>query len=128
MKKRIYELEANECKWPLDFNEDGEQLFCCRVAPDGLPYCPAHGRMSTASGADPSPMNPWGEPEFPRQRRDYLDAQFDRRVEHEPDLVELLGQDAGERRFVDGLSDRLRQIAEEKKERVGVNEFMRLSK
>lgn len=93
MKKRIYELDANDCHWPLDVNEDGERLFCCRVAPDGLPYCPPHGRMSTASGADPSPMNPWGEPEIPRQRRDYLDqnaaAWRREQNERELDLVEI---------------------------------------
>lgn len=120
MKKRVYELESNDCRWPLGHNADGEQLFCCRVAPDGLPYCPPHGRMSTASGNAPSPMNPWGEPEIAHAHRGYLDqsaASFRREQgERELDLVELLEKTNGDRR-IEGHTQHAREAHDAVKQR-----------
>lgn len=94
--KTIMGLEADDCRWPLGRNEDGDQLFCCRAAGEGLSYCPPHGRMSTADGSDPRARAPQSEPRFPRAHRAYLDVStlWTRRrrdPEHEPDLVEIFG-------------------------------------
>ena len=89
---RITALKTRECRWPVGQDEDGH-LFCGCATPEGLSYCPPHGRLSTADGRDPTPWAPKGEPVMPAARRGYLDCALGSLiVEHEPDAVALVNK------------------------------------
>lgn len=69
-------------------------MFCGCATPEGLSYCPPHGRRSLASGKDPRPRAPVGEPRTARPSKGYADNRWyiwrADREDREPDLVALL--------------------------------------
>ena len=88
-------MKTRECRWPVGQDEDGH-LFCGCATPEGLSYCPPHGRLSTADGRDPTPWAPKGEPVMLAARRAYRDYFCAPPQDYEPDVVALVtrGEDA----------------------------------
>lgn len=44
--KTLLELESGDCRYPLECDEDGLQLFCCEKIVAGRSYCPHHLALS----------------------------------------------------------------------------------
>jgi GcrA cell cycle regulator len=43
----LLDLTDKACRWPITYCDE-QHVFCGRDAPDGQPYCRAHGRMAYA--------------------------------------------------------------------------------
>lgn len=47
--KRLFELERNHCRWPVE-GEKADTLFCCHQVVEGHSYCEYHRRVSRGAG------------------------------------------------------------------------------
>lgn len=47
--KQLFEMESNECRWPVD-GDRAATRFCCHDVAQGKPYCGFHQRLSVGNG------------------------------------------------------------------------------
>ena len=63
MKHRITDLEANECRWPIDCSFcDGTLGFCAVGCAEGESYCAPHRARAGGGRIAPAPLPVDGDP------------------------------------------------------------------